>query len=284
MSQPQSSPPPNPAQIYEDYFIAGGFWQWAEETVDRARPQPGERVLDIACGTGIIARTVARRLAGNARVVGLDISPAMLAVARSSAEREGVQVEWIEGNSESLPFLDESFDLAISQQGLQFVQDRAAAMAEMLRIIEPGGRAVTSTWTEIGNNSIYEPFTEVVERHLGTSAIRSPFSLYSQDLLQSLFAGAGFKQIEIERVRRTVRLPSPPSFVDHGVAAAAAAVPGIQAMDAAQQADLVEAIRADMVAPLQTFSDGDELLLKMETQITTARKPGSRDERNASPT
>jgi hypothetical protein len=84
-------------------------------------------------------------------------------------------------------------------------------------------------------------------------------------------------------VRRTVRLPSPPSFVDHGVAAAAAAVPGIQAMDAAQQADLVEAIRADMVAPLQTFSDGDELLLKMETHIAIARKAAAQNGRNTSP-
>ena len=97
-------------------------------------------MLDVGCGTGAVARRIAPLVGPLGRVVGLDISPAMLAVACQAAERDGVTIEWQVGRSESLPFPDGGFDLVVSQQGLQFAVDKPAAVAEMRRALAPGGR------------------------------------------------------------------------------------------------------------------------------------------------
>ena len=274
MDQPPPRPGSSPAQTYEDYFVPNQFRPWTGELLDRARPQPGERVLDVACGTGIVARMVAQRLGGAARVAGFDISPAMLEVARAAAAREGVEVAWLEGSAESLPFPDAAFDLALVQQGLQFVPDKATAVGELHRVLAPGGRAVTATWAEIARNPFFAAFAEVVQRRLGTPAMHTPFSLGDRGTLRPLFVDAGFATIEIERVERTVRFPSPDRFIELGVAGSSAAVPALQAMDAAERAALTEAVRADMAAPLREFTDGDEVVFPMEAHLVLARKAG----------
>src|SRR5215212_5450793 len=103
MSQPPA-PPANPAQAYEDFNVPGSFRPWAGELLDRARPRPGERVLDLACGTGVVARLVVHRLRGRATVAGLDLNPAMVAVARAAAAREGARIAWLVGAADALPF------------------------------------------------------------------------------------------------------------------------------------------------------------------------------------
>ncbi len=275
-SQPTSHPTltSNPAQTYEDYFVFHQGRPWTEELLERVMPQPGERVLDVACGTGIVARMVAQHTKGQARVVGLDLSPAMLAVARSVSAREGLEIAWHEGSASALPFPDGSFDLVLVQHGLQFFPDKAAAMGEMSRVLAPGGRAATSTWTAITNNSFFAAFAEVVQKHLGTPALHTPFSLGDQTTLRSLFVEAGFDAIEIERVRRTARYPSPDTFVALGIAGASAAVPALQTMSETERAALTEAVRSNMAAPLQEYTDGEELVFPMETHIVLARKAG----------
>ncbi len=274
MNQPQPGPTNNPAQTYEEYFVPYQFRPWTEELLERAKPQPGERVLDVACGTGIVARMVAQRTNGQAQLAGLDLSPAMLEVARSAATREGAQVAWHEGSAAALPFPDGSFDLVLVQQGLQFFPDKAAAAGEMYRVLDVGGRAVTSTWTDIANNPFFEVFAGVIQKHLGTPALHTPFSLGDQATLRPLFVNAGFDDVEIERVGRTVRFPSPDRFVDLGLAGASAAVPALQTMDAAERAALTEAVRVDMEVPLRQYTDGDELVFPLETHIVLDRKAG----------
>ncbi len=272
MTQSQPTPTSNPAQTYEDYFVAHQGRPWTEELLERATPQPGERVLDVACGTGIVARMVAQGANGRAQVAGLDLSPAMLEVARSVSAREGLEIAWYEGSASALPFPDGSFDLVLVQQGLQFFPDKAAALGEMYRVLAPGGRAATSTWTEITNNSFFEAFAEVIQKHLGTSAMHTPFSLGDQTTLRSFFVEAGFDAIEIERVGRTARYPSPDTFVALGIAGASAAVPALQTMSEAERAALTEAVRTDMEDPLRKYTDGDELVFPMEAHIVLARK------------
>ncbi len=274
MNQPPSGPTSNPAQTYEDYFVPYQFRPWTEELLERANPQPGERVLDVACSTGIVARMVAQRTNGQVQLAGLDVSPAMLEVARSAAIREGVEITWHEGSASALPFPDRSFDLVVVQQGLQFFPDKAAAAGEMYRVLDIGGRAVTSTWTELANNPFFEVFAGVIQKHLGTPAMHTPFSLGDQATLRSLFVDVGFGAIEIERVRRTVRFPSPNKFVDLGLAGASAAVPALQTMDAAERAALTEAVRVNMEIPLRQYTDVDELVFPLETYIVIARKAG----------
>lgn len=137
-----------------------------------------------------------------------------------------------------------------------------------------GGRAATSTWTEIANNPFFEVFAGVIQRHLGTPAMHTPFSLGDQTTLRSLFVDAGLDAIEIERVRRTVRFPSPDKFVTLGLAGASAAVPVFQTMSETERAVLTEAVRVDKEIPLRQYTDGEELVFPLETHIVLVRKAG----------
>jgi len=152
---------------YERYNVPSIFAPWADDLVEMAALQPGERALDIACGTGIVARTAARRLGSGGGVVGLDLSAPMLAVARSAAAAEGVTIEWREGNGLQLPLADEAFDVVVCQQGLQFFPDRPAALREMYRVLAPGGRLVLSVWREIERSPGFAVLAQALTRHVG---------------------------------------------------------------------------------------------------------------------
>ena len=131
------------ASVYEGRMVPALFRPWAEELVDRVDPQPGMRVLDVACGTGAVTRVVAPRVQPGGDVVGFDFSPAMLEIARSL----GVEgAAWHEGDATSLPFSDGEFDRVLCQQGMQFMPDKPAAAAEMQRVLRPGGRLALSCW------------------------------------------------------------------------------------------------------------------------------------------
>lgn len=272
MHQPEAQPTPNPAQTYEDYLVPHQFRPWTEELLARATPAPGERVLDVACGTGIVARTVAQRLGENATVTGLDLNPAMIDVARVTAEREGVAITWYVGPADALPFPDTAFDLVLIQQGLQFFPDKVPAVTEVSRVLAPGGRLGTATWAEIAANPFFESLATAVERHLGTPALQTPFSLGDADALRSILLEAGFVDIAIERVARTVRFHDPTRFINLGLASAAAAVPTMQTMNATERARLTEAVRVDMQETLARFTEGDQVVFPMVANIAMAHR------------
>lgn len=136
----------NPAEGYESYMVPTLFGPWATKLIEAADPQPGERVLDLGCGTGIVARQVAWRLGTGGAVTGIDLSPDMLAVAQASAAREGAAIEWCQGSAETLPFPEQTFDLVLCQFALMFFADKAAALAEMRRVVTRNGRVLVSVW------------------------------------------------------------------------------------------------------------------------------------------
>src|SRR5262245_42875121 len=127
----------NPAETYESFMVPTLFAPWAERLIQAANPQPGERVLDVGTGTGIVARRVAPRVAPNGTVVGLDLNPKMLAVARTARDGQGLGIEWREGAAEQIPFPAHSVDLVLCQFALMFFADRRAALREMHRVLAP---------------------------------------------------------------------------------------------------------------------------------------------------
>jgi ubiquinone/menaquinone biosynthesis C-methylase UbiE len=155
---------------YERYLVPSIFGPWAEDLVEMAALRLGERVLDIACGTGIVARTAARKFDGSGSVVGLDLSAPMLAAARAAAAAEGLAVEWLEGSAVKLPLADAAFDVAFCQQGLQFFPDRVSALREMYRVLTPGGRLVLSAWGPIERSPGFAVLAEALTRHIGPDA------------------------------------------------------------------------------------------------------------------
>jgi SAM-dependent methyltransferase len=263
----------NPAETYESYMVPPLFTPCARQLVDAAKPRPGERVLDVACGTGVVARQVAARGGSGGPVVGLDPSPGMLAVARAAADREGVRVDWREGRAEALPFPDESFDLVLCQFGLMFFADRQAALAEMRRVLADGGRAAVHVFQGLERHPFYRALDAAIERRLGASSVRDIFALGGEaDGLRRLLGGAGFRDVQVEPASVTARFPDPQRFLAGEIDVDTAAIPAMQRLDALARRALVEAIAADMAGPLREATAGDHVVLRFHTSIAQAHR------------
>ena len=150
--QPVSLYSGSPGDIYERLLAPAIFASWARALVALAAVQPGERVLDLACGTGLVARAVATQRGGAGPVVGLDRDPGILATARAVAGN--LPVDWREGDAAALPFANGAFDVVLCQQGLQFFPDKRAALGEVRRVLAPGGRVLLSVWRATRDNPV----------------------------------------------------------------------------------------------------------------------------------
>lgn len=192
---------PGFAETYERVAVPAIFTPYAQDLVERARPVgPSDRVLDLGCGTGIVARTLRERLGGGARITGCDAAVPMLEVARALAP----DVDWREGDAMDLPFADGSFELVLCQQMLQFVPDRARAVREIRRVLAPGGRLLLSTWRPRHELPLFEATLQVAERHLGRPDDKR-WSFGDDRALRTLLEDAGFFDVRVEIVSRVER-------------------------------------------------------------------------------
>ncbi len=243
MSQAQGpSTGENPAETYERYFVPAMFVPWARELIERASPRLGDRVLDVACGTGVVSRQVAQKVGPTGSVVGLDINPAMLGVARSVATAEAGLITWQEGSATALPFREAEFDLVLCQQGLQFFPDRVAAVREMRRVLKRDGQVAILVNQALQNNPVYEALYSAIAGRLETTAaaIASPFALGDADELHGLIEGAGFRHVKVEPVTLTVHFPEPSRWVQLAVLSSAAVLPVFGQMEPAERKELVQ--------------------------------------------
>ena len=197
----------SPAQVYEEFFVPALFQQWGRIIADMARVAPGQRLLDVACGTGVLACAAAERVGPNGAVTGLDPNDEMLAVARGKSAR----IEWKNGHAESLPFADASFDRVASQFGLMFFEDRAAGLREMMRVLRPGGRLAVAVCDALDHSPGYAVLAELLQRLFGATvadAFRAPFALGDRKQLRSLCEQAGIRNAQVARADGTVRFKS----------------------------------------------------------------------------
>jgi ubiquinone/menaquinone biosynthesis C-methylase UbiE len=197
----------SPADVYDERFVPALFRQWGPVLCDSAGVAAGQRVLDVACGTGALTLEVASRVLPGGAAIGLDASREMLAVAR----RKRGAIGWHEGRAESLPFDDAAFDAVVSQFGLMFFDDRIAALREMRRVLRPGGRLAVAVCDAIERSPGYASFAALLDRlfgrHVG-DAFRAPFALGEAQTLRALCADAGIDDARIVRRTGTVRFES----------------------------------------------------------------------------
>lgn len=211
-AQDQGQVTASAADIYETFFVPALFGEWAPRIADAARLSPSDDVLDIACGTGVVAREALKRIESAGSVTGLDRNADMLAVAR----RVTPGITWREGMAEDVPFDDGSFDAVVSQFGLMFFEDQVTALKEMHRVLRPDGRLVVAVWDSLERSPGYQAVTALLQRLFGTSiadAMRAPFTLgETADVLQ-LFDKAGIKNASLETVVGTASFPSIDAWV-----------------------------------------------------------------------
>lgn len=262
----------DPAQAYESFFVPAMFAPLAALFLERTNPQMGERVLDVACGTGIVARRAAPFVGRSGHVVGLDQSPAMLLVARSVSDTEGVSVGWREGRAEALPFPDDSFDLVLCQMGLQFFPDKPAALAEMRRVLASGGRVGLAVWQGLDKHPFWATLNEALLKRLGIPAVQIPFSLGNPDELRALLTAVGFSGVEVQPLPITTRFRDPERFVPLQVSASAAAIPSLQRLDAHARRELADAVQADMESTIRGHIVEDYLEIPMHALVVLGRR------------
>jgi len=241
----------NPAETYESYMVPVLFTPWANRLLAATSLRAGERVLDVACGTGAVARRAAALLGRGAAVAAVDLNANMLAVARAAAAREGLEIDFREARAESLPFADHDFDLVTCQFGLMFFADRAAALREMRRVAKRSGRIALAVFAGLERHPFYQRLHEVVQVRLGISALEQIFSLGDADRLRDMLDGAGFSAVAIEPQAMSARFPDPDAFLAGEIAVDTAAIPALQQLDASARRRVTDAIAAEMTAPMR---------------------------------
>lgn len=197
----------NPAEIYDARFVPALFAHWGPVVAAEAGVRQGDRVLDVACGTGALTLAAAGIAGSSGSVVGLDANPEMLAVAR----RKPGRIEWLEGKAEALPLSDNDFDAVVSQFGFMFFEDRPKALAEMRRVLKPGGRLAVAVCDAVEHSPGYGAFALLLDRLFGREvgdAFRAPFSLGDSGRLHEICSEAGLAGAEVVRRNAKVRFDS----------------------------------------------------------------------------
>jgi len=198
---------------YEALFVPALFDVWTKHLVEGAGVGQGSHVLDVACGTGVLARSALARVGANGRVVGADPAPGMLAAAK---ELESA-IDWVLCSAEALDVDDETFDCVISQFGMMFFEDRKKSSEEMFRVLKPGGLLAIAVWRSVEHNPAYADIISVLEKHVGTAAadaLRLPYSLGSSDEVTEILKSGGFGEITVEVKTETAKFPSSRQMVE----------------------------------------------------------------------
>ena len=255
----------NAAENYERYFAPAIGAPLAVDLIEVAALQPGERVLDLACGTGVVARLAAQRVGPGGSVAGQDLNPGMLAVARSTA----APIEWHESDAQAMPFSDHAFDVALCQLGLQFFGDRVAALREVRRVLVPGGRLVANVPGPTPR--LFVIFEDAIRHHVSPEVagfLAAVFSLHDAAELEHLLDDAGFQDVSVDARTKSLPLPPPADFLWQYAASTPLAA-AVGALDEAGRSALEHAV----VGQWERLADGEPLVLELGVVTVTGRSP-----------
>lgn len=257
----------NAAENYQRYFVPVIGQPVAAGLIEAAELQPGERVLDVACGTGVVTRMAYDAAGSDGSVTGLDANPGMIAVARSSTPDE-MRVDWVESPAENMPVEDESFDAVLCSMGLQFFGDRAAGLREMHRVLADGGRAVLTLPGPIP--PVFQVFERALARHVSPDVAQfaaAVFSLHEADEIGALVRGSGFDNLQIESAVGSLEVPPPEEFLWQYIQSTPLAEP-VATADAERRA----ALEREVCEGWQDFVKDGRLVL--DVRMTTVRATG----------
>jgi ubiquinone/menaquinone biosynthesis C-methylase UbiE len=252
-------------EMYERWLVGPLFRPWVEPTLAVLHVSPGDRVLDIACGTGIVARVARERL--QASVVGVDVSSDMLAVARRIAP----EIDWRQGDAAKLPLGDgEQFDIVVCQQGLQFFPDKPAAAGEMRRALASDGRLAVATWPTDDELPLFRELRRVAERHVGAVADQR-YGYGDAGAVEALLRGAGFRDVRSSTLSRSIRFEDAGPFLRLNAMALVRMSAGGRAMADADRGRTVDLIVEESAPVAEPHAEGAGLAFELSTNLVTAR-------------
>lgn len=258
----------NSPAAYEKYLVPGFFKPWAETITDLVSPAPGSEVLDVACGTGIIARTISSTVNKGVRVTGLDNNPEMLKHASELSERSELDIDWQQGDADQLPFEDHRFDYVFCQQGMQFFKDPKQVLKEMHRVLKPGGRLALNIIRSLDYHPAFKILADKLEKHAGETAgnmMRAPFPEWDQKTIRSMVKDAGFKNLSLRIEIISMRFPSPEEFLRRE----AISTPLAGEMESLET-DIRNQLIDDLNRSLESYQDDNGVVFPMETVMVTA--------------
>ncbi|MBZ9850797.1 methyltransferase domain-containing protein [Mesorhizobium sp. CA14] len=254
-------------EMYERWLVGPLFRPWAEVTFEELKLSPGHRVLDIACGTGIVARVARERLGAAGYVLGIDINADMLAVARTVAP----DIDWRVGNAGALPLGDrEQFDVIVCQQGLQFFPDKSAAAAEMRRALAQGGRLAVATWHPDDEIPFFRDLRRVAERLLGP-VVDLRHSFGNAALIEVLLRDAGFHDVRSRTISRRIRFEDGAPLLRLNTMALVGMSAAGKAMADQERKHVVEDIMSGSAPVLQSYADGSGVAFELSSNLVTAK-------------
>ncbi len=256
-------------EIYEACWVRGQMGPAAVELVASAGVSRSQRVLDVACGTGIVARIAAACVGATGHVVATDVSAEMLDAARQIGAKDGIpDIEWINCDAAGLPIPDASIDVVLCQQGLQFMSDKVAAMMEMARVLKPGGRLALSVWKT--RSALGSAFATVLDREFGpgtTACWDEVYALGNRDSLHELANEAGLRETHVVLDVKFARYPNTREFIS-GALAGSPLAETIAVLTDTEQARVV----GEIVAELAEYQDDDGLAVPSQCLTLTANK------------
>jgi ubiquinone/menaquinone biosynthesis C-methylase UbiE len=242
---------------------------WVRCLIDVAALQPAEVVLDVACGTGFVARLAVDRVAPDGRVIGIDLNAGMIeAATKATPAASGTAIEWRTGDATALPFHNATFDVVLCQQGVQFFPDRVKGLREMRRVLRPGGRLAFTVWSAITDNPYAAALADALEQHVSSDAgsmARAPYALHDSGDLREFVMAAGFRNVRVRPTIKMTRFPSPAAFVP-GHLAALPIAHEIARLAADRRAALVE----DVAEALRAYTDHEQLTVPAGAHVVTA--------------
>jgi len=255
------------AHLYEQVPARHILAPWAPSLVDAARIAEGERVLDLACGTGVVARIAAQRAGALGHVTGVDLNSGMIAVARSLPRAEGAPIEWLEGSAHAVPLADASVAVVLCQQGFQFFPDKPRAMREMRRVLEPGGRLALSVWNGMGayHIAVGEALARFVGAHTAARFCASR-NVPGREELERFATAAEFAEVNVRVSRMNLHLPRVDRFVLEHLAGTPVAE-ALAAIDGEARRNIGESV----MRALRSFEDRDGVTYPEEIHVVTAR-------------
>jgi ubiquinone/menaquinone biosynthesis C-methylase UbiE len=257
------------AEAYETY-LASAFRPWADDLIARAAVREGERVLDVASGTGIVARQAAPKVGPAGSVTGLDLNAGMLSVARTRSAGLHPAIEWRQASALEMPFPADAFDVVFCEQALQFFSDPVAALCEMHRVLAPGGRAAVNVCRPIEYSPAYVAMADALTRYVGAEAgaiMRSPFSRWTVDTFRGLFSDAGFESVRVTIETGALRYPSIQEFLRREAASSPLAA-SLNALDVQVRTALIR----ELESTLSDRVDDEGIACALELYVAVGRK------------